>query len=203
MIKRILIGILLFISVSKAQSFMNFDYMQYYDSKVVNFIKSINKEMGADKFLVFQSVMSGLGRGNELVTFVISDINGNVNARMITSKYIYSTIDMKNSKIFDPRFKDAGVQTYEDKLKSKPKTLDPFKGSDIVLYYSKEKKFFFEAGHPQNYVEDKNKIQLRKDWTNLIRKELLANMKLFKKETLYNRQGDYTWYGSGPSGNID
>jgi hypothetical protein len=203
MIKRIILSVLLFISVSQAQSFMSFDYLQYYDSKVVNFLKSINKEMGADKFLVFQSVMSGLGSGNELVTFVISDINGQVNARMITSKYIYSTVDIKNSKIFDPRFHDAGVQTYEDKLKKKPKTLDPFKGCDVVLYYSKDKKFFFEAGHPQNYVEDKNKVQLRKDWTNLIRKELLANIKMFKKETLYNRQGDYTWYDSKKTGNID
>jgi hypothetical protein len=192
MIKKILIIILLAFPFSNAQRFMNFDNMQYYDSKIVHFLKNISKEMGAEKFLVFQSVMSGLERHNELVTFVITEINGKVSARMITGKYIYAPADIKNSRIFDSRFYSAGVHEHENKLKKVPGTLDPFKGSDIVLYFSHDRKFFFEAGHPQNYVEDKEKTKIRKDWTAIIRKELLANIKQFKKETLYNRQSEYS-----------
>jgi hypothetical protein len=192
MIKKVIVIVLLFFSLAKAQGYMNFDYMQYYDSKIVYFLKTISKEMGAEKFLVFQSVMTGLERNNELVTFVITEINGGVTARMITGRYIYSPVPIRNSKIFDSRFNSAGVHENENKLKKIPKTLDPFKGSDIVLYYSNNAKFFFEAGHPQNYIEDKNKAKIRKDWTGLIRQELLANIKYFKKETFYNRNTDYS-----------
>lgn len=192
MIKKILIIFLLTFPFCSAQKFMNFDNMQYYDSKVVHFLKNISKEMGAEKFLVFQSVMSGLERHNELVTFIITEMNGKVNARMITGKYIYSPVEIKSSKIFDSRFNSAGVQEHENKLKKIPKTLDPFKGSDIVLYFSHNKNFFFEAGHPQNYVEDKEKAKIRKDWTGIIRKELLSNIKQFKKETFYDRQSEYS-----------
>jgi len=189
MIKKLLIILLLLAPGLNAQRYMNFEYMKYYDSSIIAFLKSINNDMGAEKILVYQAVMTEPENRRDLVTFVISSFSDKVSVRMITSCFIYSIVELKDSKIFDYKYiNDAGVAVNENKLKNAPNILDPYKGSEIVMLYTPSQKFFYEVGKPANFVEDKNKIKYRKDWLEIIKQEIKGNLEKFERETIYTRE---------------
>lgn len=190
MIKKLLIILLLLTTGVKPQSYMNFESMKLYDSYMIGFLKTINKEMGAERVIVFQTVMKGVEKKTDLVTFILADFKNRVVVRMVSSNFVYSTIELKKSKIFDPKYiSGTGVTSNEDKLKDVPGILDPTKGSDVVMYFG-QNKFFFETGNIINSVEDKSKSRLRNEWVSLIKSELQVIMKDFRKETLYSRRNN-------------
>ncbi|MFO7447725.1 MAG: hypothetical protein R6W90_15275 [Ignavibacteriaceae bacterium] len=184
MVKKVIIFLLVFLTNINAQSYMSFNYMKFHDKEIVNLLTSISSDMGASNVLVFQTIM----QERDMVTFILTDFGNNIHVRMITSGFIYSTVELTNSKIFNYKFIDnTGVSENENKLKNVPSFLDPYKGSDIVMYSSPKQEFFYELGKPVNYVEDKTKMKHRREWVDLIKQELATNLSKFKKETLYKR----------------
>jgi uncharacterized protein YnzC (UPF0291/DUF896 family) len=168
---------------------MKLDFLSYYDRQLTDSILSKEKHT---KYLIFQSMFQGdsliVGENeDQIASFLFWMRNDSVFMKLITKEIIYTTVSMTSTKFFNYKYIDrVGADVKEDKLKFKSPLLEP-RNSEVIIYHDCKRRFFFELGQVSLYIENPAKYKYRKEFIDMIKKEIKLRINKLEPESNYLR----------------
>jgi hypothetical protein len=173
---------------------MKFDNVTYFDKELID---SIVKQEKIVRYIIFQTTLKNDSLNiidkysddhtSYIASFLFWPFNDSLFIKLITKDSIFRTQYRGIPRPFNYRFiNKLGADESENKLLVVPPLLEPL-GSEVVIFKSSEKNFFYELGDVGLYIEDVKKINIRKEFIDLLKQEIMGYLEKRMPEKVYYR----------------